>query len=124
MGNIYKGRVENVLRRHGRRLRRHRPGAQRLPVRGRGGRRRTRAADRSRKITDLLKAGKELLVQVTRDPWAARARGSPRSWASPGRYVVYLPGRQRARGVAPADDAERERLRARLPGAAARDRRA
>ncbi len=90
VGNVYKGRVENVL-----------PGmdaafvdiglerngflsvAEVLSSESKGG--------RSRKIGELLKAGKELLVQVTRDPMGGKGPRLTMDVGIPGRYVVYLP---------------------------------
>jgi Rne/Rng family ribonuclease len=46
---------------------------------------------RSRKIGDLLKAGRELLVQVTRDPMGGKGPRLTMEVGIPGRYVVYLP---------------------------------
>ena len=111
VGNVYKGRVENVL-----------PGMDAAfvdigldrngflavaevvapDVRSGG----------SRKIGDLLKPGRELLVQVTRDPMGGKGPRLTMEVGIPGRYVVYLPG-GRGTGVSRRlDDGERERLRA------------
>ena len=74
VGNIYKGRVDNVAGRPRGRLRRHRPGQERLPARRRdraAGRRAGQAwrgPARARAITDLLKPGQEIVVQVIKDP--------------------------------------------------------
>ena len=111
VGNVYKGRVENVL-----------PGmdaafvdiglerngflavAEVVAAEARGG--------GSRKIGDLLKAGKELLVQVTRDPMGGKGPRLTMEVGIPGRYVVYFPA-GKGSGVSRRLDAdERERLRA------------
>ena len=61
VGNIYKGVVDNVLPGHGGGVRRHRPGAQRLPARRRDRRSRTArrrrgaAAASGRRIDELIK---------------------------------------------------------------------
>jgi ribonuclease G len=110
VGNVYKGRVENVL-----------PGmdaafvdiglerngflavAEVVAAEVRGG--------RSRKIGDLLKAGKELLVQVTRDPMGGKGPRLTMEVGIPGRYVVYFPS-GKGSGVSRRLEAdERERLR-------------
>ena len=111
VGNVYKGRVENVL-----------PGmdaafvdiglerngflsvAEVVAADARGG--------RSRKIGDLLKAGKELLVQVTRDPMGGKGPRVTMEVGIPGRYVVYFPAGKGAGVSRRLGDEERERLRA------------
>ena len=111
VGNVYKGRVENVL-----------PGmdaafvdiglerngflsvAEVVAAEARGG--------RSRKIGDLLKAGKELLVQVTRDPMGGKGPRVTMEVGIPGRYVVYFPAGKGAGVSRRLGDEERERLRA------------
>lgn len=110
VGNVYKGRVENVL-----------PGmdaafvdiglerngflavAEVLATEAHGG--------RSRKIGDLLKAGKELLVQVTRDPMGGKGPRLTMEVGIPGRYVVYFPAGKSSGVSRRLDDEERERLR-------------
>lgn len=111
VGNVYKGRVENVL-----------PGMDAAfvdigmdrngflsvaevvaPEAGRG---------RGRKIADLLKPGKELLVQVTRDPMGGKGPRLTMEVGIPGRYVVYFPAGGGSGVSRRLDDAERERLRA------------
>jgi ribonuclease G len=110
VGNVYKGRVENVL-----------PGmdaafvdiglerngflsvAEVLAPESKGG--------RSRKIGELVKAGKELLVQVTRDPMGGKGPRLTMDVGIPGRYVVYLPSGKGAGVSRRLSDAERERLR-------------
>ncbi len=111
VGNVYKGRVENVL-----------PGMDAAfvdigldrngflsvgevvaPEVRSGG---------SRKIGDLLKPGKELLVQVTRDPMGGKGPRLTMEVGIPGRYVVYLPGGKGSGVSRRLDEGERERLRA------------
>jgi ribonuclease G len=110
VGNVYKGRVENVL-----------PGmdaafvdiglerngflsvAEVVTPEARTGR---------RQIADLLKPGKELLVQVTRDPMGGKGPRLTMEVGVPGRYVVYLPGGRGAGVSRRLDQEERERLRA------------
>ena len=111
VGNVYKGRVENVL-----------PGmdaafvdigldrngflsvGEVVAAEARGG--------RSRKIGDLLKAGKELLVQVTRDPMGGKGPRLTMEVGIPGRYVVYFPAGNGSGVSRRLGDEERERLRA------------
>jgi ribonuclease G len=68
-------------------------------------------AGRSGKIGDLLKAGKELLVQVTRDPMGGKGPRLTMEVGIPGRHVVYLPGGKGAGVSRRLDQDERERLR-------------
>ncbi len=75
--------------------------------------------DRSR-IDDLVKEGQEIVVQVTKDPMAAKGPRVTASISLPGRTLVYLPG-ARDTGVSRRveDEEERARLRAvleSLPG--------
>ena len=111
VGNVYKGRVENVL-----------PGmdaafvdiglerngflsvAEVIAPESHSG--------QSRKIGDLVKAGKELLVQVTRDPMGGKGPRLTMEVGIPGRYVVYLPSGKGAGVSRRLSDEERERLRA------------
>jgi ribonuclease G len=111
VGNVYKGRVENVL-----------PGMDAAfvdigmdrngflsvaevvaPEARRGS---------SRKIADLLKAGRELLVQVTRDPMGGKGPRLTMEVGIPGRHVVYFPAGRGAGVSRRLSDEERERLRA------------
>ncbi len=110
VGNIYLGRVENVLA--GMDAAFVDIGLERngflyvdevsLPE-GRG--------VQARRITDLLRGGKEVLVQVVRDPMGGKGPRLSTQPALAGRYLVYLP-RATAHGVSRRlDDNERERLR-------------
>ncbi len=111
VGNVYKGRVETVL-----------PGMDAAfvdigldrngflsvaevvaPEARRGG---------LRKIGELLKAGKELLVQVTRDPMGGKGPRLTMEVGIPGRYVVYFPAGGGSGVSRRLPDEERERLRA------------
>ena len=65
----------------------------------------------TRKITNLLQGGKELLVQVTRDAMGGKGPRLTTQLGLAGRYLVYLP-LMAASGVSRRlDDHERERLR-------------
>lgn len=110
VGNVYKGRVETVL-----------PGMDAAFVDiglDRNGFLSVSEvvvpearAGRSRKIGDLLKGGKELLVQVTRDPMGGKGPRLTMEVGIPGRYVVYLPGGSGVGVSRRLDQSERERLR-------------
>ena len=110
VGNVYKGRVENVL-----------AGMDAAFVDiglERNGflyvdevvRPETRAA-KSRKITELLRGGSELLVQVIRDAMGSKGPRLTTQIAIAGRYMVYLPYSDSAGVSRRLDSPERERLR-------------
>ena len=128
VGNIYKGRVDNVLggmeaafvdiglekngflhvdeivTPDGETQRRGRG-------RGRGGPR----------ISDLLKAGQEIVVQVTKDPIGTKGARLSMEVSIPGRYLVYVPDGDGRRRIAPASGqgaraAAQARLRAEAQG--------
>jgi len=118
VGNIYKGRVDNVLggmeaafvdiglekngflhvdeivTPDGETQRRGRG-------RGRGGPR----------IADLLKAGQEIVVQVTKDPIGTKGARLTMEVSIPGRYLVYVPDGDGVGVSRRLPDKERERLR-------------
>ena len=111
VGNVYKGRVENVL-----------PGmdaafvdigmdrngflsvAEVVAPEARRG--------QARRIGDLIKPGKELLVQVTRDPMGGKGPRLTMEVGLPGRYLVYFPAGGGSGVSRRLSDTERERLRA------------
>jgi ribonuclease G len=66
-------------------------------------------------IEALVKVGQELLVQVIKEPLAAKGARVTTAITLPGRYLVYVPGAGH-RGISRriTDEAERERLRALL----------
>ena len=67
---------------------------------------------RSRKITDILKPGKELMVQVTRDPMGGKGPRLTTQVGLAGRYVVYLPDSSVSGVSRRLESGERDRLRA------------
>src|SRR5688572_1733748 len=116
VGNVYKGRVDNVLGGmeaafvdiglekngflHVDEIvtgdgRTHRRG------RGRGGPR----------ISDLLKAGQEIVVQVTKDPIGTKGARLSMEVSIPGRYLVFVPDGDGIGVSRRLPDKERERLR-------------
>jgi ribonuclease G len=116
VGNVYKGRVDNVLAGmeaafvdiglekngflHVDEIvtgdgRTHRRG------RGRGGPR----------ISDLLKAGQEIVVQVTKDPIGTKGARLSMEVSIPGRYLVYVPDGEGIGVSRKLPDKERERVR-------------
>jgi ribonuclease G len=116
VGNIYKGRVDNVL--PGMEaafvdigLERNGflhvdeivlPGGQQAPKRGRG---------RGRRIDELIKPGQEIVVQVVKDPLKTKGARLSMQLSIAGRYLVYMP---QGGGVGVSKrlpDGERQRLR-------------
>jgi ribonuclease G len=115
VGNIYKGKVDNVL-----------PGLEaafvdiglekngflhvdeivlpgvEAPKRGHGG---------GRKIADLLKPGQEIVVQVVKDPLKTKGARLSMEITIAGRYMVYAPTGEGVGVSRRLEDKERERLR-------------
>src|SRR5215218_3298807 len=113
VGNIYKGRVDNVL-----------PGLEaafvdiglekngflhvdeivlpgvEVPRRGRGG----------RSITDLLKPGQEVVVQVVKDPLKTKGARLTMELTIAGRYLVFAPNGEGIGVSRRLDDSERDLL--------------
>ena len=121
VGNIYKGKVDNVL-----------PGLEaafvdigldkngflhvdeivlpgvEIPRRGRGGGGKEAPG---KKITDLLKPGQEIVVQVVKDPLKTKGARLSMELTVAGRYMVYTPTGEGIGVSKRLDDKERERLR-------------
>jgi ribonuclease G len=117
VGNIYKGRVDNVL-----------PGLEaafvdigldkngflhvdeivlpgvQTPRRGRG-------KEGGQKISDLLKPGQDVVVQVVKDPLKTKGARLSMELTIAGRYMVYAPTGEGVGVSKRLDDKERERLR-------------
>ena len=118
VGNIYKGRVDNVLAGleaafvdiglekngflHVDEI--VLPGVD-APRRGRGGGR------DGRNITDMLKPGQEIVVQVVKDPLKTKGARLSMDLTIAGRYMVYAPYGEGVGVSRRLDDKERERLR-------------
>src|SRR3954451_15777777 len=118
VGNIYKGRVDNVL-----------PGLEaafvdiglekngflhvdeivlpgvEAPRRGRG------QSREGRQITDMLKPGQEIVVQVVKDPLKTKGARLSMDLTIAGRYMVLAPYGEGVGVSRRLDDKERERLR-------------
>jgi ribonuclease G len=118
VGNIYKGRVDNVLggleaafvdidlEKNGFL---HvdeivLPGVE-APRRGRG------SGRDSRQITDMLKPGQEIVVQVVKDPLKTKGARLSMDLTIAGRYMVFAPFGEGVGVSRRLDDKERERLR-------------
>ena len=121
VGNIYKGKVDNVL-----------PGLEaafvdiglekngflhvdeivlpgvETPKRGRGG--------SGRRIADLLKPGQEIVVQVVKDPLKTKGARLSMELTIAGRYMVYAPTGEGVGVSRRLEDRERERLRRQSSG--------
>jgi ribonuclease G len=116
VGNIYKGKVDNVLpgmeaafvdiglERNGFlhvdeiML----PGGEAAPKRGRG---------RGRRINELLKSGQEIIVQVVKDPLKTKGARLSMNVSIAGRYLVFAPQGSGVGVSRRLADGERERLR-------------
>jgi ribonuclease G len=116
VGNIYKGRVDNVLAGMEAAfvdigLERNGflhvdeivlPGGKQAPRRGRGS---------GPKITEMIKSGQEILVQVVKDPLKSKGARLSMNLSIAGRYLVYAP---QGGGVGVSrrlSESERDRLR-------------
>ncbi|HWC08102.1 MAG TPA: Rne/Rng family ribonuclease, partial [Solirubrobacterales bacterium] len=115
-GNIYKGKVDNVL--PGMEaafvdigLERNGflhvdeivlPGGEQAPKRGRGS---------GRRINELIKPGQEILVQVVKDPLKSKGARLSMNVSIAGRYLVYAPTGSGVGVSRRLADKERDRLR-------------
>ena len=118
VGNIYKGRVDNVLAGleaafvdiglekngflHVDEI--VMPGVE-APRRGRG------SGREGSQITDLLKPGQEIVVQVVKDPLKTKGARLSMDLTIAGRYMVYAPYGEGVGVSRRLDDRERDRLR-------------
>ena len=118
VGNVYKGKVDNVL-----------PGLEAAFVdigldkngflhaddvvfpgvdvarRGRG------ARTKGKRITELLKPGQEILVQAIKDPLKTKGPRLSMQLSIAGRYLVYVPQGEGVGVSRRLDDKERDRVR-------------
>jgi ribonuclease G len=81
------------------------------PPRGRG-RRHPRSERKQPTITDLLKEGQEILVQIAKEPIAKKGARITSHIALPGRFLVYMPTVEHL-GVSRKIDSDSERVRLR-----------
>ncbi len=116
VGNIYKGKVDNVL--PGMEaafvdigLERNGflhvdeivlPGGEQAPRRGRG---------KGRRIDELIKPGQEIVVQVVKDPLKSKGARLSMNVSIAGRYLVYAPQGSGVGVSRRLADSERDRLR-------------
>jgi ribonuclease G len=87
------------------------PGPHRRPQ-GRGRRRPTRHDRSQPAITDLLREGQEILVQIAKEPIAKKGARITSHIALPGRFLVYMPTVEHL-GVSRKIDSDGERARLR-----------
>jgi ribonuclease G len=122
VGNVYKGKVDNVL-----------PGLEaafvdigldkngflhvdEIVMPGVETPRRGRGKEGGKKITDLLKPGQEIVVQVVKDPLKTKGARLSMELTVAGRYMVYAPTGEGVGVSKRLDDKERERLRKEVKG--------
>jgi len=122
VGNVYKGKVDNVL-----------PGLEaafvdigldkngflhvdEIVMPGVETPRRGRGKEGGKKITDLLKPGQEIVVQVVKDPLKTKGARLSMELTIAGRYMVYAPTGEGVGVSKRLDDKERERLRKEVKG--------
>src|SRR6201995_3775863 len=118
VGNIYKGRVDNVLA--GLEAAFVDIGLEKngflhvdeIVLPGVEAPRRARGTGRdNRQITDMLKPGQEIVVQVVKDPLKTKGARLSMDLTIAGRYMVYAPYGEGVGVSRRLDDRERERLR-------------
>jgi ribonuclease G len=117
VGNVYKGRVDNVL-----------PGleaafvdiglekngflhADDIVMPGVEIARRGRGGGKGKRIGDLLKPGQEVVVQAVKDPLKTKGPRLSMQLSIAGRYLVYVPQGEGVGVSRRLDDKERDRLR-------------
>jgi ribonuclease E len=116
IGNVYLGRVQNVL-----------PSMEAAFVdigRGRNGVIYAGEVDwdyfgaegQNRKVEKVLKSGQTILVQVTKDPVGAKGARLTNHVSIPGRYIVYAPGGHLSGISRKLPESERSRLKDILSG--------
>jgi ribonuclease G len=127
VGNIYKGKVDNVL-----------PGLEaafvdiglekngflhvdEIVLPGVEAPRRGRGSGSGRKISDLLGPGQEIVVQVVKDPLKTKGARLSMELTIAGRYMVYAPTGEGIGVSRRLEDRERERLRKQTAGLALGD---
>ena len=122
VGNIYKGKVDNVL-----------PGLEaafvdiglekngflhvdEIVLPGVEAPRRGRGSGAGRKISDLLSPGQEIVVQVVKDPLKTKGARLSMELTIAGRYMVYAPTGEGVGVSRRLEDRERARLRRQTAG--------
>jgi ribonuclease G len=122
VGNVYKGKVDNVL-----------PGLEAafvdigidkngflhvddIVMPGVEVQRRGRAGGKGQRIAQLLKPGQEIIVQVVKDPLKTKGARLSMQLSIAGRYLVYVPQGEGIGVSRRLEDKERERLRKQTKG--------
>src|SRR5213082_3730145 len=121
-GNIYKGRVDNVL-----------PGLEAafvdigidkngflhvddIVIPGVEVQRRGRVGGKGQRISQLLKPGQEIIAQVVKDPLKTKGARLSMQLSIAGRYLVYVPQGEGIGVSRRLEDSERDKLRRRAKG--------
>ncbi|GAC1526864.1 MAG: Rne/Rng family ribonuclease [Thermoleophilaceae bacterium] len=127
VGNVYKGKVDNVL-----------PGLEAafvdigldkngflhvddIVMPGVEVQRRGRAGGKGQRIAELLKPGQEIIVQVMKDPLKTKGARLSMQLSIAGRYLVYVPQGEGVGVSRRLGDRERDRLRKQAQGLELRD---
>ena len=122
VGNVYKGKVDNVL-----------PGLEAafvdigidkngflhvddIVMPGVEVQRRGRVGGKGQRIAQLLKPGQEIIVQVVKDPLKTKGARLSMQLSIAGRYLVYVPQGEGIGVSRRLEDKERERLRKQTKG--------
>ncbi|MEA2474413.1 MAG: ribonuclease [Thermoleophilaceae bacterium] len=122
VGNVYKGKVDNVL-----------PGLEAafvdigidkngflhvddIVMPGVEVQRRGRVGGKGQRIAELLKPGQEIIVQVVKDPLKTKGARLSMQLSIAGRYLVYVPQGEGIGVSRRLEDKERERLRKETKG--------
>jgi len=114
IGNVYLGRVQNVLPSMEAAFIDIGKGRNAVLYAGEVDWKAVGAEGRSRKIEEVLKSGQSILVQVTKDPVGNKGARLTGQVSLPGRFLVYVPGGQSSGISRKLPDTERARLKALL----------
>ncbi|MDQ3628978.1 MAG: Rne/Rng family ribonuclease, partial [Actinomycetota bacterium] len=114
IGNVYLGRVQNVLPSMEAAFIDVGKGRNAVLYAGEVDWKAVGAEGRSRKIEEVLKSGQSILVQVTKDPVGNKGARLTGQVSLPGRFLVYVPGGQSSGISRKLPDTERARLKALL----------
>jgi ribonuclease E len=111
IGNVYLGRVQNVLPSMEAAFVDIGKGRNAVLYAGEVDWKALGVEGRPRKVEEVLKPGQTILVQVTKDPVGHKGARLTGQISLPGRYVVYVPGGQSSGISRKLSDTERSRLK-------------
>jgi ribonuclease E len=114
IGNVYLGRVQNVLPSMEAAFVDIGKGRNAVLYAGEVDWKALGVEGRPRKVEEVLKPGQTILVQVTKDPVGHKGARLTGQISLPGRYVVYVPGGQSSGISRKLSDTERSRLKSLL----------